>query len=181
MATAKENSLNGLVRDYTRRLADGRVQRAYRGVLAFMSDLQAGLEAQYPDHATSALYPGYLDMTYFAFTPADLKARRLKIAIVYLHAEGRFEAWLAGANRQVQADTARMLDGHDLGGYALSDIRPGVDAIIATVLDGQPDFDGAEALGRRLADGAMAFAHDMQSLLASATGSRFPGREGGRT
>ncbi len=159
-------SLSAQVREYTARLADGRIQQAYRGILAFMSGLQAGLEARYPDHAVSSLYPGYLDMTYFAVTSPELKARRLKIALVYLHAEGRFEAWLAGANRQVQADLVRQLGGRDLGRYQLSHIQPGVDAIIAAVLDGQPDFDNPAALGERLEAGILAFADDMAALVA---------------
>lgn len=54
----------------------------------FMLDLRTELEGRYPDYAVGNLYAGYMDMTYFAFTPPDLKEKRLKIAIVYLHEKG---------------------------------------------------------------------------------------------
>ncbi len=56
-----------------------------------MSGLSTYLKNRYPDYTAGALYFGYMDMMYFAFTPSDLKKMKLQIAIVYLHEEGRFE------------------------------------------------------------------------------------------
>jgi hypothetical protein len=78
-------SLNKSVREYTAQLQHGQIQKAYKGIMTFMSSLKTYLESCHPDHAVSGLYFGYMDMTYFAFTPLELKQRSLKIAIVYLH------------------------------------------------------------------------------------------------
>lgn len=111
-----------------------------------MSELKSYLEKAHPDFVTSALYFGYMDMTYFAFTSPELKAKMLKVAIVYLHVENRFEIWLSGANRAVQCQYHQALVGKDLGAFKLSLIKPGVDAIVEYVLVETPDFDDVERL-----------------------------------
>ena len=97
-------SLNDSIKEYTRQLQLGEIQTAYKGIMSFMSGLKTHLESRHPDHALSGLYFGYMEMTYFAFTPLELKQHGLKIAIVYLHEQNRFEVWLGGANRKVQAE-----------------------------------------------------------------------------
>ena len=97
-------NLNDAINEYTAQLQKGQIQIAYRGIMTFMSTLKSTLESNHPDYAASGLYFGYMDMTYFAFTPLELKRRNLKIAIVYLHQENRFELWLVGTNRKIQAE-----------------------------------------------------------------------------
>ena len=97
-------SLNEAIRAYTIQLQNGEIQKAYKGIMTFMSGLKTYLESQHPDYSVSGLYFGYMDMTYFAFTPLEFKQRSLKVAIVYLHEQNRFEVWLGGANRKVQAN-----------------------------------------------------------------------------
>ena len=163
-------SLGDDVREYTEHLRRGAIQRAYRGILAFMSDLRAQLERRYPDYAVSAVYPGYLDMTYFAFTPPALRDAKLKVAIVYLHAEDRLELWLGASNRRLQADIAQRMVGKDLGGYSLVPSGPGVDAIIADIAVGHPDFDSLEQLRTLIESKALAFADDMARLIEQGAG-----------
>lgn len=159
-------SLNDHLKEYAIQLKKGHIQQAYKGIMVFMTDFKAYLERKYPDFLSSALYPGYMDMTYFAFTPADLKNMKLKIAIVYLHEECRFEIWLAGTNRQIQADMIALLSQKDIGIYALSQIHPGVDSIIASILIDQPDFDNPGSLKASLEIKTMEFIRDMESLLS---------------
>ena len=139
-------SLNEAVREYTAQLKHGQIQKAYKGIMTFMSGLKTFLESRHPDYAASGLYFGYMDMTYFAFTPPELKLRSLKIAIVYLHEQNRFELWLGGANRKVQAEAIEMLSGRDIGGNKLSEVRPGGDSIVEMELTQTPDFDHPEDL-----------------------------------
>jgi len=160
------DSLNEHLKEYAIQLKKGHIQQAYKGIMVFMTDLKAYLERKYPDFLTSALYPGYMDMTYIAFTPADLKNMKLKIAIVYLHEECRFEIWLAGTNRQIQADTIARLSQKDIGEYALSQVHPGVDSIIASILTDQPDFDNPDRLKELLEIKTMKFIHGMETLLS---------------
>jgi hypothetical protein len=135
--------------------------------MMFMSDLKAYLESAGPDYASSALYFGYMDMSYFAFTPPALKDKKLKIAIVYLHEECRFELWLAANNRKVQADYIELLKNKDIRGYTLSQAGPGVDSIIATVIAEQPDFDNPEELKKQIEAKTLEFTKDVISILNS--------------
>ncbi|MFZ2378621.1 MAG: hypothetical protein WAW74_04525 [Trichococcus flocculiformis] len=86
-------SINECVKEYASQLSKGHIQKAYKGILTFMSELRSYLGNKYPDYTVGSLYFGYMDMTYFAFTPADLKNKKLKIAVVYLHEKGVFEVW----------------------------------------------------------------------------------------
>ncbi|NLE95183.1 MAG: hypothetical protein GX600_05810 [Dehalococcoidia bacterium] len=165
MKRQETGRLNDAVRAYTRQLNEGQLQQAYRGIMAFMSQLKTRLERAFPDYASSAVYPGYLDMTYFALTPPVLKQRNLKIAVVYLHQECRFEVWLAGANRKVQADYVQLLSGRELGRFTLSQVQPGVDAIIASPLIEHPDFDRTEDTQSQIEATLADFIRDIISLL----------------
>ncbi len=158
-------SINKSVREYTAQLQQGQIQKAYKGIMTLMSSLKTWLESRHPDYAVSGLYPGYMDMTYFAFTPQVLKQRSLKVAIVYLHEQNRFEVWLGGANRKVQAETIERFTGKDLDGLTLSEVKPGVDSIVEMKLVEQPDFDHHEALMLAIEDKLVEFTEKITKLL----------------
>lgn len=160
------DSLNAHISEYQRQLHKGQIQKAYQGIMSFMSGLKSYLEKHHPDYSTSALYFGYMDMTYFAFTPASLREKKLKIAIVYLHEPGRFEAWLVGNNRGIQAALIDRLSHADLGKYQLSQVAPGVDSIVESVLVDQPDFDTFDLLEQQIELGALDFISDMIRLVS---------------
>lgn len=161
--------LNKDIAEYTEQLGNGQIQRAYKGIMAFMAELKADLEHKHPDYASGALYFGYMDMTYFAITPPVLKNKKLKIAVVYLHEQCRFEVWLAGNNRQIQAQVIEQLGKKDLGGYALSQVSPGVDSIIESMLIDQPDFEKPDELIKTIEDKTAEFIDDLISLLSEKT------------
>ena len=158
-------SLNAVIKEYTDRLSEGKIQRAYKGIMDFMTGLKADMEKECPGHAASALYFGYMDMTYFAFTPAELKNKKLKIAVVYLHEENRFELWLAANNRQMQAEVIERLRHKNTGAYAVSQAGAGVDAIIALAVGGRPDFDRPDVLKELLIAKFKEFEYDMLCIL----------------
>jgi hypothetical protein len=158
-------SLNDHIREYRLHLKKGHIQKAYKGIMSFMAGLSTALKNKYPDYAISALYFGYMDMTYFAFTPPDFKDKKLKIAIVYLHEQGRFEVWLGGSNRKVQAEMIDRLSHDHLSRYQLSRAHPGVDSIIESVIIEKPDFDQREALREEIEDKTIKFINDMASIL----------------
>jgi len=160
------NSLNKDIAEYTEQLSKGQIQRAYKGILTFMTELKATLEHEHTDYAAGALYFGYMDMTYFAITPPVLKNKKLKIAVVYLHEQSRFEVWLAGNNRQIQAQVIEQLSNKDLCGYTLSQMSPGVDSIIESILVEQPDFDKPDELKKAIETKTNKFTTDMITLLS---------------
>lgn len=159
------DSMNDNIREYTFQLKNGRIQKAYRGIMTFMTELMTYLESKRPDYTVSALYFGYMDMTYFAFTPPELKDLRLKIAVVYLHEENRFEVWLAAGNRQIQSEYVEVFRRKNIGEYILSEIRPGVDSIIYSSIVERPDFDNPDELKRQIELKTARFANDVVLLL----------------
>jgi len=91
------------INEYRNQLAKGAIQKAYKGLMEYIMALRTHFKNNYPDYFVSgSIYYGYMDMTYFSFTPQSLKHRNLKIAIVFIHETCRFEAWLGGYNKQVQ-------------------------------------------------------------------------------
>jgi hypothetical protein len=72
------DSLNNHIREYKIQLSKGHIQKAYKGIMIFMSGLKTYLEKEYSNYVTSALYFDYMDMTYFAFTPAFLKEKKAR-------------------------------------------------------------------------------------------------------
>jgi hypothetical protein len=160
------DSLNHYLQEYKAQLRKGQIQKAYKGIITFMSGLRTYLESRYPDYTVSALYFGYMDMTYFAFTPADLKSKQLKIAIVYLHEQGIFEVWLAGNNRKVQAAYIQRMSCKNIGKYKLSQAIPGVDSVIESYLVEKPDFDHPEELKKQIESKTMEFVNDITSILS---------------
>ena len=158
-------SLNEAVREYTSILQQGQIQKAYKGIMTFMSAMKSYLENQHPDYIASGLYFGYMDKTYFAFTPPELKQRNLKIAIVYLHAENRFDAWLGGVNRKVQGEFVEFFRGKDIGDLILSEVKPGVDSIVEMGLVQKPDFDHQEELMLSIESQLVAFTEKINNLL----------------
>ena len=104
-------------------------------------------------------------MTYFAFTPADLKNKKLKIAVVYLHEKGVFEVWLAGNNRKIQAEYIASMSSANIGKYKLSQLIPGVDSITESTLVEKPDFDNPDELKKQIEKKTMEFIKDITSIL----------------
>ncbi len=153
------------VEEYRRQLEKGSIQKAYRGIMSFMTSLKSQMEAEHPECGASGLYFGYMDMTYFAFTPSVLKDRKLKIAVVYLHEADRFEVWLCGINRKVQANHIELLKGKDLNGYKLSTVASGVDSIIGETIWENPDFDDLDVLKKDIKEKTISFISDMAKLV----------------
>jgi hypothetical protein len=158
-------SLNEYVKEYKTQLSKGNIQKAYRGIMTFMSGLKTDLKKNYPDYIVSSLYFGYMDMTYFAFTPSGLKDKKLKIAIVFLHEQGRFEAWLGGSNRKVQSEYIEKLKHKKIGNYKLSQVLPGVDSIIESIVVEQPDFNHPEELKIQIEEELIDFINDVIYIL----------------
>lgn len=159
-------SLNDLIKEYTVQLRKGDIQKAYKGIMTFMTRLKKHMGSKHPEYAESALYFGYMDMTYFAFTPTELKERSLKIAVVYLHEQNRFEVWLGGSNRKVQAEYIELFTSKDIDYYKLSQALPSVDSIIEMQIVDQPDFEQAEDLMRKIESKTIEFANNIISIIA---------------
>jgi len=73
-------SFNQYMEEYKKEMKKGVIKEAYKGLMEYIMDLRTHLQNKYPDYFVSSLYYGYMDMTYFSFSPESLKDRKLKIA-----------------------------------------------------------------------------------------------------
>jgi len=159
-------SFNDSVIEYKKQLDKGDIQIAYRGLIEFMMSLKNFFKNKYPDlSVTGNLYQGYMDMTYFALFPGDLKKRKLKIAIVLIHDKMKLEIWLSGINKQIQTKYWNLLKSKDLDVYHLPKTLKGTDSIIEYSINDNPDFSDPESLTRQIESGILKFIKDIKELI----------------
>lgn len=104
-------------------------------------------------------------MSFVAISPAALAKKRLKVSLVFLHEVGVFTLWLTAGNRTIQKTVSEALGRKPLGGYSLTNLEPGVDAIIAKEVARPYLFDEPAALTVHLLASAESFAADMTRLI----------------
>jgi len=159
-------SLQSHMLAYRDQLQKGSIQIAYRGLMDFMSVLKTRMKVVFPEAFISgSLYFGVMDMTYFSVIPQDLKERGLKIAVVFLHQEFRFEVWLSGANRQIQVETWKLLKERGYARYRLAIDPARGDSILEQTLTAEPNFDDPQALTALLEGGVADFIRAVQADL----------------
>ena len=155
--------------EFRNQLEKGSIQKAYQGLMEYIMGLRTYLQNKYPDYAVSgSIYYGYMDMTYFAFTPKSLKDRKLKIAIVFVYETFRFEIWLAGNNKAVQEKYWKSFKESGWDKYHIVPSTRGVDAIVEHVIVENPDFSDLDALTNRIENETLTFIKDVESFLDGA-------------
>ncbi|HPM76856.1 MAG TPA: hypothetical protein PK961_07175 [bacterium] len=154
------------VMEYKKQLAKGAVKEAYRGLLEYMQALRTTFQNEFPDYAVAGnVYFGYMDMTYFALFPPALKARKLKIAVVFLHETCTFELWLSAANKQVQGKFWQAIKQSGWRNYRLVPSVQGADSIIEHVAAAEPNFDDLPALTGKIERETKRFIDDVERFL----------------
>ncbi len=160
-------SFHDCVQEYKKQLEKGEIREAYRGLMEYIMALRTHFKNKYPDYFVSgSIYYGYMDMTYFSFFPESLKRRELKVAIVFIHQACRFEAWLAGYNKQVQSKYWKLFKESDWNKYHVVPTTRGVDSIIEYVLVDNPDFNDLETLTKQIETETLKFIKDAESFLS---------------
>jgi hypothetical protein len=144
----------------------GAIQKAYKALLDFMMDLRTHFKSRYPSYSISGLYQGYMDMTYFAIVPPFLKQRDLKIAIVFNYEAFRFEAWLSGANRQVQRKYWELFRDSRWNEYRVVTPAKGVDSIIECNLAEGLDFGDLDSLTARIEGSTVKIINDVENFFS---------------
>jgi|SRR5262245_36087950 len=152
--------------EFRRLFKKGTVQRAYRALLDYMTRLRAHFENNLADCAVSGLYQGYMDITHFAVFTSSLKRHSLKIAIVFNYDAFRFEAWLAGRNREVQRQYWELFRSRPWPKYRLIAPAKGIDSIVECDLASDFDLDDPDALTSVITTAAVAFINDIEGFLA---------------
>jgi hypothetical protein len=151
--------------EYRKQIEKGVIQRAYRGLMEYIMDLRTHLQHKYPDHFVSAIYYGYMDMTYFSFTPRTLQEHKLKAAIVFNYDAFRFEVWLAGYNKSVQDKYWGLFKESGWDKYRIVPTTKGVDSIIEHILVEDPNFSDLDVLTKRIEKEALRFIVDVEGFI----------------
>ncbi len=153
--------------EYRKQLQKGAIQRAYRELMEYIMALRTHLQNKYPDYSVSgSIYYGYMDMTYFSFSPKSLQDRKLKIALVFLHEAFRFEIWLAGYNKQAQSRYWKMFGASGWNKYRLVPTIEGADSIIEHILVENPDFGNLGALTKQIERATLKFIGDVEGFIS---------------
>ena len=159
--------MNQLVEEYTRLLSTQEIQTAYRGILEFMGKLRADWIRRYPSDDVGSLYQGYMDMSYFSISTPLLRAKGLKIALVYQHEKGQFEVWLSARNRESAKRFASERMARQLEPLPVFHDADNLDAVIECTLADKPDFENQAALSERLCQGAVTFMEAVGGVLTA--------------
>ena len=154
------------IRELRKRLSEGAIQRAYKGLISYMSRLRTVFASQQGENRVSGLYQGYFDMTYFALFPEELKARNLKLAVVFNYETFRFEVWLAARNRQSQRRYWELLLNSGYKKHPLVEPAVGIDAIVQAPLATDYSLEAEGNLTERIIEGVTAFERDISAFLA---------------
>ena len=158
--------MNEDINEYRQQLDKGIIQKAYRELMAYIMDLRTHFARKYPDYAPGNLYYGYMDMTYFPLFPPALKSKKLKIAVVLIHENMRFEAWLSGFNKQIQKQYWELFKARDWNKYHLPSTTTGADSILEYTLVANLDFNDLDILTRQIETSALQFIADVESFLS---------------
>lgn len=155
------------LRELQEQLGSGSIQRAYGSIVGYMSRLRAHFAGTRGERMVSGLYQGYFDMTYFALFPPTLRARGLKLAIVFDYASFGFEVWLAARNRALQRRYWELLRDNGWSKHRLVEPAIGIDAIVASDVTGAFALVEPEMLTAQIEAAAQALLDDLDPFLAA--------------
>ncbi|HBA83637.1 MAG TPA: hypothetical protein DCZ95_06035 [Verrucomicrobia bacterium] len=159
------DTLDKDIRELRKRLTDGSIQRAYRGIVSYMARLRKEFADQRGERSVSGLYQGYFDMTYFALSSDALKERDLKLAVVFNYETFGYEVWLAARNRKVQRHYWELLSNAGYKKHRLIEPSVGTDAIVTVVLAADYSMEEEHSLTKQIGKGVTAFERDIVSFL----------------
>lgn len=158
-------SFNQYMEEYKKEMKKGMITKAYKGLMEYILDLRTHFKNKYPNYFVSGLYYGYMDMTYFSFSPDSLKDRKLKIAIVFIHDTVRFEVWLSGQNKEIQRKYWKLFKDKNWNKYKIVSTIEGYDSIVEHVLIDNPDFSDLDKLSEKIEKGTLKFIQDVEEFL----------------
>jgi hypothetical protein len=160
-------SFHEYINEYRKQVKKGAIPWAYKGLMEYIMDLRTHFSKAYPNYFVSgSIYYGYMDMTYFSFTPKTLQLRKLKTAIVFIHDTFKFEIWLAGNNKQNQSKYWSIIKESGWNKYHIVSTLKGVDSIMEFILVDNPDFSDLEKLTKQIESGAVSFIKDVDNFLS---------------
>lgn len=152
--------LQHYIEEYKKQLEKGDIQIAYAGVVKYVMSLATVLSKRLSDkYSFGNLLQGYMDYTYFYYTNAFFKERKLKMGLVLNHHKMQFEVWLLGQTAPVQKkywqffkDAHWNRDRTEMPKYS----------ILEAVLVEKPDFNDLDALTQQIERGLVRITKEIE-------------------
>jgi hypothetical protein len=154
--------------EFKKQLDKGHIQVAYKCLIEYFGYLKSYFKNKYPENIISgSTYFGYMDMTYFPISTDKLKQKKLKIAVVFVYDDFRFEVWLSAVNKIVLANYWKIIKDNKWDKYKIVKPGKGIDFILQHIVDNNPDFSDLNALTKNIEKGTMTFISDVENFLST--------------
>ncbi|HLN88966.1 MAG TPA: hypothetical protein VK253_02765, partial [Candidatus Binatia bacterium] len=85
---------------------------------------------------------------------------------VFVHDRFRFEVWLSGYNKRVQAKYWKLFKESSWNKYLIPPTTKGVDSILESILVENPDFSNLDTLTSQIERGTLKFIEDVEDFLS---------------
>ncbi len=166
-AKSETTEFQTAIKEYKQQLAKGTIKTAYKGLIGYLESLRLYFEKKYPDFYVSGnVQPGCMDYSYFYFLPKTLKQQKLKIVILFVHDSFRFEVWLAGYNKAVQAKYWKQFKDANFTKYQTPSTLNGADSILEYTIVDNADFSDLDTLTKQIEESSLKFIADIEDFLS---------------
>lgn len=134
--------------------------------MRYFDNLRLHLKSKHPDYFLSDIHYGNMDYTYLYFFPKSLQRQKLKVVILFSHDTFKFEALLAGYNREAQAKYWKLFKEGGFRKYHLSKDATEADRFLCEVLVEEPNFSSPNALTEQIEKKTTLFIDEIEAFLA---------------
>lgn len=130
--------------NYKNLLLTTELQLFYQEFIKLFRFLRIELEKELPNFSFSSnIVENNMDFSYFQLTDPDLKEKGIKIQIVFVHKDFRFEIWASGYNRKIQSRYYNHLKNQSMK-YYLNNNPEKIDYILKAEIEKNIELDNGE-------------------------------------
>ena len=155
----------GYIDEYEKIIKTTQLQKGYQEFIKLFRYLRNRLQSEMPEYMfSSGIVENNMDYSYFQFTNNVLKDLRLKIVIVFLHAEFKYEIWLSGYNRKTQSTYYEKLKKEKLV-FELTKDPCRLDYILKEPLINDPDCSDIEKMFSTIKSKTLYFINELLKII----------------
>ncbi|MDO6438876.1 hypothetical protein Q4534_15740 [Cyclobacterium sp. 1_MG-2023] len=152
-------SMDGSFSYYQKLIQAGDIARVYKSLIAYMLSLRTYFKINHQEFIVGSFYQGAMDFTYFSLSTKELKAKKLKLVIIFNHQKASFEIWLAGQNKQVQKQYLALMDEKELGAHYRASTHP--HSILEWEVLKNPNFNDLDTVTTKMEQSVKVFLQDL--------------------
>ncbi len=143
---------SNLLLEYRQLLQTTDLRDCYREFIRLFRYIRTELEKRMKEYRFQGnITENGMDYSYFSFTGDKLKAKGLKITIVFIHRDFQFEVWVSGSNRKYQSEYYNLLKERDIP-FELTDDPLRKDYILRVAADCTADISDGDLVVEELRD-----------------------------